>query len=293
LIKKKKKKKKKMEQIDDEVILDYYNNNLIEYMIPYENEQELYYDAEGVLTCFLKSKRQVKQQVDMFEKHANKKIILDQYVFINEYDIAECLLDAVKRKKIDFKKVEDFITTFLEHDMPEKTPQHQRVNDKEWDNLVKKRHQKKQKEKNNVDEKIQLTMEEIKLQCIVLESLSKTYEKVNSQPLRQKLLISINNIERTLEACLPIPPLYIKDDSKIIRVSKRIKELRPHVSQETIRKHRLEIGEIASDLHFQHYGIKPPQFLGWANGQKRPINRYTKLTAPRTLDMAIEIVFPN
>ena len=104
---------------------------------------------------------------------------------------------------------------------------------------------------------------------------------------RERASILASDHLSLVESTIPSHPLF-KPESKVVRVTARIKRRRPEVSQEKIKKHRKEIGELASDKHLEFYNIRPPHFRGWADGKRRRINRYTEETAPNTLDKIID-----
>ena len=134
-----------------------------------------------------------------------------------------------------------------------------------------------------------LSSDELTLRCTVLRSLCECYNLIgpNEEELRRRLMVQIENLERVIEACTPLPPLFDSDDAPV-RISALIKKLRPEVTDEERRRHRMTIGNLASDKHLQVFGIRPPRFLGWSNGEKRRINRYTEKTATICLVPIIE-----
>lgn len=156
---------------------------------------------------------------------------------------------------------------------------------KDWDEFITNRKEEEEEDNYSVS---MIPSQELELLCTVLKSVSKAYQVLPpNHHLLPHLEQQIVNLQRQIEANTPQPPLFREDTTPIVRVTQRIKELRPDVSIETIRASRKDIGELASDLHLQIYGVRPPQFMGWVNQERKSINRYTERTAENTLDIII------
>lgn len=146
--------------------------------------------------------------------------------------------------------------------------------------------EEQEEEREKLDYRLeQLSPKELKLRCTILESLSKTFSQLPAGSLKDRLLVSITNLINVIDYNMP---LYEEDNSPVVRVTRRIQQLRPRISLVDIRANRLEIGELASDKYYEVYGIRPPQFRGWVNGQIRNINKYTEKTSSLTLDVVIK-----
>jgi len=252
-----------------------------------------YYAVMDVLQAFFKSTRkchQLSQEIQDCAYHCQHVVDPSQdddlVLCVLDDDLKDFLLRNKHATRIPAHLRNEFVYDFMRYEKPHDhraTVRQQRRF--RTSALVNQRHKRM----------APFTEEEALQHTHMLKNLAQTYQVIgDDRPLlKKRLLIHIENQERILEARMPQPPLYQDDTSGIVRVSARIRQKRRHLSDDTIHDIRQEVGALASDYHFQTFGIRPMRYLGWVAGEQRPINRYTEKTAQQTIDKAIQDVLNN
>lgn len=260
------------------------------------NDAYTYYMNVGdVIDLFVSSKRLHQRVMKQCVEHAySDHLDLEHGFYVPEDELIKRLLHIANSRKIPKSDVLQFAH---DHDVqvvmtPPKRTKRPRALPKEKEELDDSDDEifEPSDEEEPIDplRALKLSDERITQRSVIMKNLTEVRRSISaSDPeLRQRIDLYLDNLFRSMENGTEFPPIYA-DNSPSVRVTRRIKQLCPHVNEHDIQMKRLEIGEKASDLHREVYGIRPMRVMAWTNRGQRPINRYTEATAPQTLDRII------
>lgn len=137
---------------------------------------------------------------------------------------------------------------------------------------------------NGSDEEFVHPPPAIETTCQVMNTLTSTFVAIkdHDSALSQRLLLLLANQQRVLESYCN---RTTEDQALPVFVKERIKE---RGYDDPTKDELFEVGKRAKTLYFQKYHTFPPKAMRYIDGSIKMINKYTDVTAPDTLDVAIE-----